>query len=158
MKRRVRQIAVATVLASACMFISASVTTAAFERPYTYFSVHHPDAIATTLSGINARRDIVGNYVDKDRKSHGFVLRAGVFTTIDVPGAQGTDARGISPEGDIVGGYRLPGEPPGNIHGYLLRRNGVLEYIDYPGQTNTIPQRLLPDGTILGCYHGSDTT
>ncbi|MDQ3347784.1 MAG: hypothetical protein M3545_07445 [Acidobacteriota bacterium] len=80
-----------------------------------------------------------------------------MFTTIDVPGAAGTDARGISPAGDIVGGYRLPDEPPANIHGYLLRRNGVLECIDYPGQTNTIPQRLLPDGTILGCYHGSDT-
>jgi hypothetical protein len=158
MKRRVQHLAVATLPASGFMFIPASVTKAAFERPYTYFSIHHPDAVATTLSGINARGDIVGNYVDKDdRKSHGFVLRDGVFTTIDVPGAAGTDARGISPAGDIVGGYRLPDEPPANIHGYLLRRNGVLECIDYPGQTNTIPQRLLPDGTILGCYHGSDT-
>jgi hypothetical protein len=158
MKRRVRQIAYAAALAGVCMSISGSVTTAAFERPYAYFSIHHPDALATTASGINARGDIVGSYVDGAGVSHGFVLRDGAFTTIDVPGAAGTDARGINPAGDIVGGYWLPGEPPANIHGYLLRRDGRLEYIDYPGETNTIPQRLLPDGTILGCYHGSDTT
>lgn len=157
MKRRVRPIAYAAALAGACMSISGSVTTGAFERPYSYLSIHHPDALATTAMGINPRGDIVGSYVDKGRVSHGFVLRDGVFTTIDLPGAAGTDARGINPAGDIVGGYRLPGEPPGNIHGYLLRRDGRLEYIDYPGEINTIPQRLLPDGTILGCYHGSDT-
>jgi hypothetical protein len=156
MKRRVQQSAVAALLAGGCMFISASVTTSAVERPYSYSSIHYPDALATTASGINARGDIVGSYVDKDLISHGFVLRDGVFTTIDVPDAAGTDARGINPAGDIVGGYWLPGEPAGNIHGYLLRRDGRLEYIDYPGQINTIPQRLLPDGTILGCYHGSD--
>lgn len=154
MKRTtVQQIAFAAALTSACMVISTSVTSAAFDRPYSYFSIHYPDAFATTAMGINARGDIVGNYVDKARVSHGFVLRDGVFTTIDVPGAAGTDARGINPAGDIVGGYRLPGEPAANIHGYLLRRDGRLEYIDYPGEINTIPQRLLPDGTILGCYH-----
>jgi len=158
MKRRIRQSAVATLLAGACMLISASTTTSAVERPYSYFSIHYPDALATSASGINAHGDIVGSYVGKDGVTHGFVLRDGVFTTIDVPGAAGTDARGISPSGDIVGGYWRPGEPQANIHGYLLRRDGTLEYIDYPDQTNTIPQRLLPDGTILGCYHGSDTT
>jgi hypothetical protein len=156
MTRRVRQSAVTALLASSCMCISASVTTSAIERPYSYVSIQYPDALATSAAGINARGDIVGSYV-KGGISHGFVLRDGAFTTIDVPGAAGTDARGINPVGDIVGGYWLPGEPPANIHGYLLRRDGTLEYIDYPGQINTIPQRLLPDGTILGCYHGSDT-
>lgn len=157
MRSNVQQIVHVGLLASACMFTSAGLTTAASERPYSYASVEHPDARATTLSGINARGDIVGNYVDRSGKSHGFLLRDGMFAPIDVPNAAGTDARGINPAGDIVGGYWLPGEPPGSIHGYLLRHNGTLEYIDYPGQTNTIPQRILPNGTILGCYHGSDT-
>ena len=157
MKRRTQHAALAAALAGACMCISAGVTTSAFERPYSYSSIHYPGALATSASGINARGDIVGSYVGADRVSHGFVLRDGAFTTIDVPGAAGTDARGINPAGDIVGGYWLPGEPPENIHGYLLRRDGRLEYIDYPGEINTIPQRLLPDGTILGCYHGTDT-
>lgn len=157
MIRKVRQVIAAGLLASACMFIPAGVTTTASERPYSYVPLDYPDAAATSLFGINARGDIVGSYVDQAGKSHGLLIRDGEFTTIDVPGAAGTDARGINPAGDIVGGYRLPNEPPANIHGYLLRRDGRLEYLDFPGQINTIPQRLLPDGTILGCYHGTDT-
>lgn len=128
----------------------------AAERTYSYVTVDYPDATATTLSGINARGDIVGSYIDGEGMSHGFVLRDGVFTTIDVPGAHGTDARGISPAGDIVGGYWRPGEPMANIHGYRWRADGTFEYVDFPGQINTIPQRVLPDGTILGCFHGTD--
>jgi len=155
MRRRVRQI-VGALLAASCMFVAAGATTGGSEPPYSYFPVDYPEAVSTTLSGINAQGEIVGSYLDVDNISHGFLLRQGVFTTIDIPTAAGTDARGINPAGEIVGGYWLPGEPPANIHGYLRRRDGTLEYVDYPGQTNTIPQRLLPDGTILGCYHGSD--
>jgi hypothetical protein len=155
--RGIRHIVAASLLAGACIYSSAGFTTTAAEGPYSYVTVDHPDAAATTLFGINARGDIVGSYVDQSGTSHGLLLRDGEFTSIDVPGAEGTDARGINPAGDIVGGYWLPGEPAVNIHGYLLRRDGTLEYIDFPGQINTIPQRLLPDGTILGCYHGMDT-
>lgn len=130
--------------------------TSGSEPAYSYLTVDHPDAVATTLNGINARGDIVGTFIDADGMSHGFALRDGAFSTIDVPNAHGTDARGISPAGDIVGGYWLPGEPMVNIHGYRLRADGALEYVDFPGQTNTIPQRVLPDGTILGCFHGND--
>lgn len=155
MRGKVRQI-VAALLASSGMFIAAVARTGASDRAYSYFPVDYPGAVSTTLSGINARGDIVGSYVGSDKMFHGFLLRDGVFRTIDIPNAAGTDARGINPAGDIVGGYSLPGEPAGSIHGYLLRRDGTVEYVDYPGQTNTIPQRLLPDGTIIGCYHGSD--
>ena len=156
MRGKVREMVAAVLVATSCLLMAAAAPTGASESAYSYFSVDYPEAVATTLSGINAQGDIVGSYVDSESTSHGFVLRHGVFTTIEVPGAAGTDARGINPAGDIVGGYWLPGEPPANIHGYMLRREGTLEYIDYPGQINTIPQRLLPDGTILGCYHGSD--
>ena len=157
MRAKVHVKVIAALLAPPCVAIAVVATLGASERPYSYAPIDYPGAAATTLFGINARREIVGTYRDSENVSHGFVLRGGVFTTIDVPNAAGTDARGINPAGDIVGGYWLPGEPPVSIHGYLLRRDGTFEYIDYPGQTNTIPQRILPDGTILGCYHGSDT-
>lgn len=157
MRAKVHQKIIAALLAPPCAAIAVVATLSASEHPYSYTPIEYPGAAATTLYGINAHRDIVGTYIDSENVSHGFLLRGGVFTTIDVPNAAGTDARGINPAGDIVGGYWLPGEPPANIHGYLLRRDGTLEYIDYPGQINTIPQRILPDGTILGCYHGSDT-
>ena len=156
MRGNVRKMVDGVLVATSCLLIAAAVPTGAFEPAYSFVSVDYPEALATSLSGINAQGDIVGSYVDSEGTPHGFVLRDGVFTTIDIPGAAGTDARGIGPAGDIVGGYWLPGEPGANIHGYRLRRDGTLEYIDYPGQINTIPQRLLPDGTILGCYHGTD--
>ena len=155
MRGQVRQLVCTALLAGCGVLIGDGVGFTASEQDYTYSPIVYPGATGTTAMGINARGDVVGSYVQAG-VSHGFLLRDGAFTTIDVPGAAGTDARGISPAGDIVGGYWLPGEPPANIHGYLLRRDGVLEYIDYPGQINTIPQRILPDGTILGCYHGTD--
>jgi uncharacterized membrane protein len=157
MRGKVRQMVAGALMATSGLLIAAGVPTGASERAYSYLPVDYPDAVATTLSGINAQGDIVGSYRDSESTTHGFVLRDGVFTTIDIAGAAGTDARGINPAGDIVGGYWLPGEPAANIHGYVLRRDATLEYIDYPEQINTIPQRLLPDGTILGCYHGTDT-
>src|SRR5687767_6776490 len=45
------------------------------------------------LSG-SARGDIVGNYVGSDNMSHKFLFQDGVFTTIDIPNAAWTDARG----------------------------------------------------------------
>jgi uncharacterized membrane protein len=38
---------------------------------------------------------------------HGFLLREGEFTTIDVPGAIATSAYGINARGDIVGGFNI---------------------------------------------------
>ena len=125
----------------------------------TYTSLDVPDATLTTASGINARGDVVGLYRDANNRVHGFLLRDGAFTTIDVPfqGVVNTEARGISPDGDIVGTYRLAGERPVDIHGFLLTKHGEFIRADFPGHKNTIPQRISPDGTIYGCYHDDDT-
>ena len=112
--------------------------------------------MATTPNGINDRGEVVGSYVDSSNKTHGFVRIGELFRSIDFPGALLTRARGISPAGEIVGNYRLPGEPPVNSHGYLLTRGGEFRRVDFPGHINTIPQRIGPDGTILGCYHDTD--
>lgn len=73
------------------------------------------NATLTNAQGINSRGDIVGAYV-KDRVTHGFLISAGVITTIDYPGAVYTDVRGINAHGEIVGNYKNAGEPPVNIH------------------------------------------
>lgn len=127
------------------------------DRAFAYTTIEVPGARLTTAFGINARGDIVGQYVDQDFVTRGFILRKGEFTTIDYPGAAGTQLRGIGPGGEIVGTYWLPGEPAVNIHGFLLKRDGSFEPVDYPGHINTIPQRILPNGTILGCRHDEDT-
>jgi uncharacterized membrane protein len=129
---------------------------------FDFTAIDVPGAVATSASGINARGEIVGGYVDASLRSHGYILRDGAFTTIDYSNAagtvvKGTDAKGIGPSGEIVGTYTVVGEPAVNVHGYLLTRQGEFVAVNYPGHTNTIAQRILPDGTILGCRHDGNT-
>src|SRR5207248_1717767 len=84
-------------------------------------------------------------------------LRDGDYQTIDFRAADGvlaavTEARGIGPDGEIVGDYAFAGEPAVNAHGYRLTKGGEFVPVNYPGHTNTVAQRILPDGTILGVY------
>ena len=84
------------------------------------------------------------------------MLRDDRFATIDFPGAVFTVALGVGAHGEIVGTYRMPGEPAVNFHGFLRTSDGRFERIDSPPHKNTIAQRILPDGTILGCRHDND--
>jgi uncharacterized membrane protein len=68
----------------------------------------------SVVRGINQRGDMVGGfvYITPDEEciplvgdAHGFVLRDGEFTRIDVPGATGTEAMAINDDGVIVGRY-----------------------------------------------------
>jgi uncharacterized membrane protein len=99
----------------------------------------------------------VGTFVDQSFVQHGFLLSKGEFTVIDFPGARGTIARGISPDGEIVGTYSLPGDSSVlGSRGFLLTKEGEFGNVHYPGHTWEVAQRILPDGTILGCYHDQD--
>jgi uncharacterized membrane protein len=139
-----------------------SVGLAAGESPtFTYTPIDHPNAKATSGSGINARGDIVGSYTDQANVTRGFLLRNGNYTTIDFPGAIATQARGINSRGDIVGTHQGPNlftaGSGGDIHGFLLPAgDSVPEPIDYPGHMNTITQRITATGQIVGCYHDHD--
>jgi hypothetical protein len=126
------------------------------ETAFDFTAIDVPNALFTSATGINPRGDIVGTYVDGSKRSHGYVLRDGIFTTIDFPDAAGTEARGIGPSGEIVGDYWFAGEPTENFHGYLLTKEGEFVAVNYPLHTNTILQRILPDGTMLGCRHDGD--
>jgi hypothetical protein len=73
----------------------------------------------TDAWGINSRGEIMVGYCfghcDPFRiiEHHGFELLAGLFTSIDVPGALFTRPFAISLRGDIVGEYRdLDGQEP----------------------------------------------
>jgi uncharacterized membrane protein len=130
-------------------------------RAFDFTPINVPDAISTSASGINARGDIVGSYVDRSQRSHGYVLRDGTFTTIDFTSsdgtaAAGTEAKGISPDGEVVGDYWLLDGAPMNIHGYRRTTKGDFVPVNYPGHAGTIVQRILPDGTMLGCRHDDD--
>ena len=70
-----------------------------------------------------------------------------VLTTVDVPGATLTLARGC-PGGDIVGNYL---DSQNKQHGFLLS-NGKLTTIDMPGATATVALGIDGGGDIVGSY------
>ena len=73
------------------------------------------------------------------------------FTTIDVPGADLSDANAINPQGEIVGIYF---DSSGNAHAFLLRK-GKFTTIDVPGAIFTDPNEINPRGDIVGGYTDS---
>jgi probable HAF family extracellular repeat protein len=87
-----------------------------------FTTIDVPDAVLTIGEGINNAGTIVGVYVLADGIHHGFVLKKGVFTTVDVKG-QNTDINSINAKGEIVGAYFVggPPEPPSNgvAHGFI---------------------------------------
>ena len=91
---------------------------------FTLFDLPGALSITQDNGGINARGDIVGTYCDAAPcnlgigGTHGFLLRHGELTTIDVPGAVRTSATGINASGDITGFYNAGGVG----HGYVLTR------------------------------------
>lgn len=139
-----------------------------------------PGGIAsqTAVNGINAAGDIVGWYVDGAKHQHGFVMKNGQYTTLDVPGSFGgvagtlpTVANGINPAGDIVGTYTVPfddsapfdspfycptAHPAACVKGFIYR-HGEFNRLLFPGHPGAVPQRISPHGDVYGCFHDLDT-
>jgi probable HAF family extracellular repeat protein len=122
---------------------------------YRFAKISVPGSIQTEAYGINARGDIVGSYVTPDEVRHGFLLRGGVFTTIEVPGALETGgARGINARGDITG--NITGEDE-LAHAFLLR-DGQFTEIRFPGATETIAEKINNAGDVVGAAFSEERT
>lgn len=103
-----------------------------------FTSFDMPGASFTTALGINDRGDIVGRYCSGvqcaadavgDGVFRAYLLRDGVFTPIDFPGAIETDAFKITARGLIFGSYLRS-----DMQGYLFTwRKGKFTTIDLPG-------------------------
>ena len=104
----------------------------------------------------------MGNYLDGDNVSHGFLRdRKGVITTFDAPDAgsvpgslQGTYPFGINANGAITGWY----VDEANVsHGLLRDKHGALVEFDVPGE-GTGPFQgpnvysIAPNGAVAGFY------
>jgi len=76
-----------------------------------------PGSTSTAAWDVNARGDIVGVFQNASG-THGFLMSAFGYTTIDFAGATATRAFGINARGDIVGTYVQGGV----THGFLARR------------------------------------
>jgi uncharacterized membrane protein len=125
--------------------------------------IDFPGALATRAFGINPRGDIVGSYTGgAPPVTHGYLLRDGVFTTIDYPGAPGavttaTEAWGINSRGDIIGRYTRSGRP--GVLGFLLT-NGRFTDISIASTAApdgkhlvTLPTKIGSSKEVVGCFH-----
>jgi uncharacterized membrane protein len=116
-----------------------------------------PDAVETQPYGVNNRGQLVGSYADAQQGFHGFLLDAGVFTTIDAPDATGsTFVFDINERGQLAGVYDLDG------HGYLQDRRGNFTTIDHPegfvGRGNSEQGGINNRGQIVGNYRDATGT
>jgi hypothetical protein len=89
--------------------------------------------VFTNPLGINSSGEIVGRFcttlpcMPEGTNVHGFLLRSGVYFTIDIPGSKGTNAWKINAQGDIVGGYT---DADGSRRIFLLRLREHLRTVD----------------------------
>ena len=122
--------------------------------PGTYTTIDFPGAKDTVeccsaILNINDEGEIVGGYLDKSGKGHGFLLSHGSFTTIDVPASVYTEALGINSQGHIVGAY--VDATNFNVHGFLLK-DSEFTTIDFPGAINTFVNWINSEGDMVGGY------
>lgn len=75
-----------------------------------------------------------------------------IFTTIDVPGSISTSAYGITPSGQIVGGYSDAG---GITHGFLFS-GGSYTALDVPGSASTSATGINDAGQVVGSDFAGD--
>ena len=101
-------------------------------------------------TSINPRGDVVGRLIDAALRQCAWKRdREGTYAIIQFPGASLTNARGINPEGAVVGVYRL-----GVNHGFVLPPGHFTNFstIDFPGASATRALGINPLGDIVGSY------
>ena len=123
---------------------------------FAYRTIDVPGATATTPTDVNNRGDITGFYSD-GAIEHAFVLRNGKFVTIDAPDPTVLMTRGwgLSPSGELVGSYRLPGVCPGcpnpsnPLHGFVWGAGGF-QVVEVPGASYTTALGINARGDVVG--------
>jgi len=119
-----------------------------------------PVSSSTAASGVNFSGTIVGAYCTNPNlgvcvlppdpgpdSSHGFIDAAGVFTTVDFPGASATAINAINDAGDVAGVYAGPGA----FHAFV-RQQGVFHNIDPPGSLYAEALGINNAGAVVGTY------
>jgi hypothetical protein len=89
----------------------------------------------TFPNGVNKAGDVVGTVLTEgtpvaNNQFDGFLLRNGQYSTIDFPGARGTEVFGINDSGVAVGTYA---NPDNSFHGFIYQ-NGVYTTVDNPNE------------------------
>jgi len=124
-----------------------------------YVSLDSSGILGTHISfarDIDDEGDIVGGYIGDDENEHGFILRYGTLTTLDVPfgGSIGTQLDGINNSGIITGVWV---DEAFNAHGFVYEK-GNFVHLDYPGALDTFPYGINSRGDIVGNWATDQST
>jgi uncharacterized membrane protein len=156
----------------ATLLLSPAAARATTTEVFVPTTLHYPGSVVTSARGINNTGDIAGvftcgpagciNPLTNEVSApgtHGFLLRQGVYTRVDVPGSISTTVRGISVHGVVVGHYN---DTAGVAHGFLYHDGNYVYPIDVPAELfnnpaetfrHTLLVRMSPAGDLVGCFH-----
>jgi len=107
-----------------------------------------PGSSGTTLSDMSRNGIIVGQYFSADGKGHSYMVHAGGFHEITLPGHPNADftVTGVNSNGDVVGAINSQTLP---ANGFLLH-NGKLTILSFPGADVTLPTSINDQGVVVG--------
>ncbi len=104
----------------------------------------------------NDRGDVVGQFIDGDGFTHGFVAHVGEdeVTTLDFPDASDTYAFGINDSGTVAGYWDVLDSGGNQVaaHGFLWK-NGEFSQVDYPGSASTTILGINASGDFVGVWY-----
>lgn len=114
------------------------------QTSYTVGAINIPNASLglTTANGIDANNQIAGSFQDANGL-HGYMLSAGVLTSIDEPGANGTNATAIDSTRGVVGETYL-----NNIYYSYKDGNRAMNTISHG--SNKFVTGINSSGTMVG--------
>jgi uncharacterized membrane protein len=95
---------------------------------------------------VRGGRLIAGISFDSATQAHGYVLKRGVYTQFDFPGATFTQAWDVNARGKVVGYFN-----PVTSHGFSREGNRFIQ-IDVPDATWTRIFGINPQGDMVGTY------
>lgn len=73
------------------------------------------------------------------------------FTTLDVPGANETEARGVNNNGVVVGAFQTGSGDFTTFHGFIFQ-NGSFTTLDFPSAPQTFVNGISSSGVVVGSY------
>jgi uncharacterized membrane protein len=146
-------------LKQASGYFSMSTNNTTPDTPYVYDEVGGifevitiPGAVGgAQATGINNLQQTCGFFIDSNQVNHGWLLQAGVFTQLDVPGSTFTQALGLNNNGQVVGSWIDGG---GLMHGFVYTiSTGQFTTIDEPrGVGTTVVNGINDNGVLVGFF------
>jgi len=118
-----------------------------------FTSFDPPGSTSTTPNFMTPEGVIVGAYLDAAGTSHGFILENGQYTTVDFPGAAGTQLTGRNTAGEMTGfSCAVASCASGVTHAFTVSTAGVFTGFDPPGAVASTASTVNPAGAVVGAY------